>query len=114
MTLSEFERMRVERILDHHCETLVPPEHRATRRLGYRVQGNRVTLIEEVASEDGGERWSQRPAVQFRFNSQERTWAVYVMDELGSWTPHPSIEESDLLEDLLEQVQGTPTAILWD
>ena len=113
LTLSEFERRRVDRIFAQHCKTLETPEHRATRQLRYRLEGNWVTLIEYRASDDNRSEWIKRQAAQFRFDLQKRTWAVYVTDELGSWVRYEPIDDSDDLEDLLEQLQGQPTAIVW-
>ena len=112
-TLSEFERRRVDRIFAQHCKTLEAPEHRATRQLRYRLEGNWVTLIEYRASDDNRSEWIERQAAQFRFDLQKRTWAVYVTDEHGSWIRYEPIDDSDDLEDLLEQLQGQPTAIVW-
>ena len=113
MSLSEFEHTRIRRILARYCERQVPAEERSHRRLTYELVGDVVLLRESRADGDGRGRWVESRTIELRQEPGDGTWSVYIADAGGRQQQHALLGGWERLEDLLEQVSGEPTAIVW-
>ncbi len=113
MNLSEFEHRRIQRVLTRFCESQVPEQERRQRRLTYRLKGDVVLLREARADREGSGRWVESRSVELRRDPEDRTWSVYVPDPSGGRQRHALLGGWEQLEDLLDQVSGEPTAIVW-
>ncbi|MDJ0861438.1 MAG: hypothetical protein QNJ82_04270 [Gammaproteobacteria bacterium] len=110
MSISEFERKRIRRLLEGFCEDQVHPAERSRRRLTYRLQDDTVLLLE--ARVEGGV-WVQSQVIELCRDPDHHTWSVHVANASGSRQAHPLLGGWEHLEDLLAQVSGEPTAIVW-
>ena len=113
MSLSEFEHKRIQHILARYCESREPPQERGQRRLDFQLNGNVVLLRESRADRDSTGRWVESRRLELRFDPEDRTWSAYVPDPSGRWQRHALLGGWEHLEDLLDQVSGEPTAIVW-
>ena len=113
MNLSEFEHRRIQRVLTRFCESQVPEQERRQRWLTYRLKGDVVLLRESRAEGEGSGRWVESRSVELRRDPEDRTWSVYVTDLSGGRQRHALLGGWEQLEDLLHQVSGEPTAIVW-
>ncbi len=113
MSFSEFEQKRIQRILTRFCESEVPEQERSQRRLTYGLKGDIVLLRESRAEGDGSGRWVAARSVELRRNPVDRTWSAYVTDPSGTRQPHALLDGWENFEDLLDQLSGEPSAIVW-
>ena len=113
MSFSEFERKRIEHVLARYGERRVPPGKQAQRRLDYQLKGDLVSVREYTSDSSGTGRWIPSRSFELRFEPKARTWSVYVPDPSGRPQPHALLGGWENLEDLLDQLSGEPTAIVW-
>lgn len=106
LSLSPFERSRLERLLTRFCEGSGEGGPASRSRLRYRFQDEAVTLYQ---ARDGEE----RPVVRFVREPASKRWAAFIPDGLGGWRAYPALSPSEDLELLLESVNGPPSAIFW-
>ena len=113
MALSEITKKQIERILSAYCSERLPVYLPHEMRLGFKLQGERVTLYKErPAFAQSGTR-AETLAAQFRFNPQTKEWALYWADRNSKWHEYELIEPSRNFESLLKEVHEDPTGIFW-
>ncbi len=113
MALSEFEKAIVKKKLDPYCRRRVPPRARDEVRLKYSFRGDSVTLYEERPTFFDVSDWVKIPIAQFRFDSINRSWALYWPDRNSRWHEYDDIMPSDDLDTLLDEVEADPTGVFW-
>ena len=72
-----------------------------------------MLLRESRTHSDGSDRWVEWRSMELRQDPVDRTWSVYVADSSEHSQRHPLLDGWEQLEDLLDQVSGEPTAIVW-
>lgn len=113
MIFSELERRRIERILSQHCRARASAATRDRRRLEYRVGEDWVSVIERRRGADTSGQWKGTELLRLRFDARSHAWSLYVPDGEGGWQRYAPTAPSTNLEDLLEAVDGAPSAIFW-
>ncbi len=113
MPLPEFTKKLVETRLDEYCNKEIPKDLRDQIRLGYKINGNKVTLIESRPFYLDPKKWTETPLAQFRFDAETKKWGLYFMDRNSRWRPYDLVEESADFEKLLEALDEDRTGIFW-
>ncbi len=113
MSLSEFEHKRIQHILARYCESRVPPQERSQRHLDYQLKGNVVSLWECTSDTGDSGPWVLSRTIELHFNPENRTWSAYAAGPSGRRQRHALLDGWEHIEDLLDQVSGEPTAIVW-
>jgi len=110
LALSEFEKARVDRLLDAFVRRRVPPHLRDQIRLDWVFRGDTVTLQEVRPLLRNPAQWAEAKVAQFR--RVEGGWSLHCRDRNGRWHDHQG-PESGRFEDLLGEVDRDPTGIFW-
>jgi len=106
-------REKVERRLERYCQGRVPEGVRDQIRLGYRIRGNHVTLIEERPSFLGSGDWTQLVVAQLRFRPADSKWSLYWADRNSRWHEYNDLDPSADIDHLLREIDRDPTGIFW-
>ena len=77
MPLSERQRAHVTKRLTAYCEARVPHAVRDRVRLGFRIQGHEVVLLEERPAFDAPQKWTESPVAKFRYVASRGVWRLY-------------------------------------
>ena len=113
MALPELTKKQIEKILGAYCRAKVPAGLHDSVRIGFKIQGNNVTLFEERPAFGKPELWVKIVVAQFRFKSQEKEWTLYCADRNSRWHTYSEVEPSKNFENLLKEVDEDPTGIFW-
>lgn len=106
-------RTRVEQKLAGFCRDRVPERARGQVRLGYKIRGNHVTLIEErIAYLEPGE-WIAIPVAQFRFDPADSLWRLFWPDRNARWHEYWDLDPARDFGLLLAEVDEDPTGVFW-
>ncbi len=113
MALSEFTIKLVEMKLGRFCREKIPEIQRDRVRLGYRIEGDIVTLFEERPRFSDPSAWIEMPIAQFRYNEKGNTWTLYFPDRDGQWRVYYLNPKADF-EVLLKELDEDPMQIFWE
>ena len=113
MSLSEFERKRVEKLLKEYCEAKIPSHLRDRIRLEYRIRGNEVSLYESRPHWQGNGAWLSTKIARFRRDLEARTWQLYWADRHGKWRSYSPLPFHRDIETLLHAVDRNVTGVFW-
>lgn len=109
--MDPFTIRRISAILNGYIATKVPHYVRDSVSLSYTIEGNTVTLEEEMMPLSPNEK-TKTAIVQFCY--EERLWTVYCMDQAtGCWQPAASIQPSSCFESQLELVELDHEGVFW-
>ena len=113
MPLPETERFRVEKSLSAYCEKRVPAHVRNQVQLTFRVNGNKVLLLESRPLYSDPNEWVEMKVSQFEYNPATNCWTLYCFDRNSKRRDYdPSFKEKSF-EKLLSEVDADPTGIFW-
>lgn len=113
MSLSEFERERIEKIFGEYCRGKVPSHIRNMLRIEYKISGSEVKLFECRPRHDDPSIWTELPVARFKKNEMKNTWLLYCADRNSKWRLfEPNAEDKDI-EKLLAEVARDTTGIFW-
>jgi hypothetical protein len=111
--LPDITRAKVESKLHELCDRRVPPQLRDRVRLGFKIDGNKVLLLEERPAFPEKTRWVEIPVAKFSYTAKSATWQLYCRDRNSKWhrfTPEPATPNFDRL---VAAVDTDPTGIFW-
>ncbi|HEX9022409.1 MAG TPA: DUF3024 domain-containing protein [Geobacteraceae bacterium] len=113
MSLSEFEKQRVERIFSAYC-AMKAPHHISDRfRVEFELRGDEVKLFEARPDLMAQSRWNSYKVARFRKNGEENRWYLFYADRNERWRPfEPHSSDTDI-EKLLAEVEKDPAGIFW-
>ncbi len=106
--MDEFTKKRIEKVMRHYMESTVEQQLRNRRSIGYSLEGDELTLVEQRPSKDGT-RWIELPVAQFRLDAGG--WRVYGLDSGGRWHLVTEIASSDRFEAQLDRVTSNELGI---
>jgi hypothetical protein len=112
MTLTEFEKRRIDRLLDDFARRRVPSELKDQIRLGWRFRADSVTLWEARPVLSAPARWSESKIARFR-RGDGGDWVLDWPDRNGRWHAYEGLPPRRRVEDLLQEVDDDPTGIFW-
>ncbi len=113
MALPELVRKLVEKKMRDYCEGKISPQIRHKIRIGFKIRGNSVTIIEERPYYYVPSQWSQTVVAQIRYDSTDNTWTLYYWDRNSRWCPYALSVPTKNIETLLRCVEFDPTGIFW-
>lgn len=106
--MDDFTKKRIEKIMRHYMESTAEEQLRSRRSIGYALEGDELTLVEQRPSKDGTN-WIELPVAQFRLDAGG--WRVYGLDSGGSWHPVSEIPPSGDFEAQLGRVKANDLGI---
>jgi len=109
-SMDDFTKKRIQKIMDHYTENAVSEHVKSQIKIGYKIRGNHVTLIEERQAFQS-DRWVQLPVAQFRLD--EKAWKVYWQDSKGKWHFIDDIEQNEDFETQLKIVDEGHNGMFW-
>lgn len=113
MALSEIQHADVTRRLRAFCAARVPPHARNQVRLGFRIEGNAVSLFEERPSFRRPAEWGESAVAKFRWVASRKVWQLFCRFRDGRWRGYEPFLESPTFAKLLDEVAADPTGIFW-
>jgi hypothetical protein len=113
VALSEFTIKLVEKKLSRFCLEKVPEMHRHKVRLGFKIEGDIVTLFEERPMFSDPLSWVTLSVAQFRYAEKKNTWTLYFPDRDNQWRVYYLDPKADF-EILLKEVDEDPLRIFWE
>lgn len=113
MALSAIQVAEVSDLLSRYSDARVPPGVREEIRLGFRINGNSVTLFETRPRFQRPEEWAESPVARFRYNKSQSEWALFWRDRNQRWHRYDLKRPSKRLQTLLNEVDRDPTGIFW-
>ena len=112
MALIEFERRRIDKLLDEFARRRIPLELKDQLRLGWRFRGDSVTLWQSRPLLGAPARWSESNVARF-CRDEQGGWVLHWPDRNGRWHAYEGLEPRRRIEDLLRVVDDDPTGIFW-
>ena len=96
------------------CHEHTPAEFRNEMRLEVEVRATPVT-IEECRPLFHGQpgEWTRMKIAQLRFDSGNKTWALYWADRNSRWHRYDDLEATDVLDAVLAEIDEDPTCIFF-
>ena len=85
MALSQVQKVQVDRLLTAYCTKRVPPAVRSQVRIGYRIEGNAVTLYEERPAFQPPHDWQEMVVAKFTYVGTQREWRLYCQHRDLRW-----------------------------
>jgi hypothetical protein len=113
MSLSEFERARMEKLFTAYCEGKVPPHVRNKVRVTFKIRGNEVKLFECRPRFNDPATWGELAVARFKKDEKKSVWLLYCADRNNKWHLFEPYPESKDIEKLLAEVQRDQTGIFW-
>lgn len=109
--LSEFELIRVKRLLDTSCRERCPIEVHDQFALEYRIDGVTVELIEMRVRFNCPGEWSEHRIA--RLKRTEACWQLYTFDRNGRPLPYAPLPDFTDFSRLLAEVGNDPLSIFF-
>lgn len=109
MSLPEIELHRVNRLFSQYCEQRIPLDARDQIKLLYRIEGNKVILVESRPYYDDPAKWTEMPIAQFEYNESSKSWSLFGYNRNSRRVPY----SKGNLEKLLQYVNKDLTGIFW-
>jgi len=106
--MDDFTKKRIEKVMRHYMERTAEQQLRNRRSIGYSLEGDELTLVEQRPAKDGT-RWIELPVAQFRLDAGG--WRVYGLDSGGRWHLVTEIAASDRFEAQLDRVTSNELGI---
>jgi hypothetical protein len=99
--------------IQEFCENRIPKGLKNKMKMGYKTEGNKITIIEQRPSFTGEATWTQSPVVQIRYNQKKENWTIYSRDRNQKWHLYTEIEPKEIIEEIIEEIEADPTGIFW-
>ncbi len=113
MSLTEFTKKLIKEKLSQYCINRIPEHARDMGELIFKIDGNKVTLIETRPYFQDPSIWTQNRVAQFRFDNDKKQWQLYSIDKDNRWQLYDLIQASIDFDDLLKELDRDPTGIFW-
>ena len=114
MTLTEFERKRIDNLASVFIEKRRPPAHiRDQLDLGYRISGQSLELFEIRPVWNDPREKIEEPVAKATFVKKTNTWKVYWQRQDLRWHRYDPDPEVDTLEEFLAVVTADEYACFW-
>ena len=113
MSLPEFTIRLIENKLTEYCDQKIPPHARDQIKLTYKINGNKVNLIESRPYHRDPTTWTETPIAQIRFDQVTKKWALFFTDRNSNWHLYDIVKPSANFEDILKELDQDPTGIFW-
>lgn len=113
MAMNELTKKRVQLLLDNYCENKIPAHLRNQVKVSYEIRGNNVTLYEERPYYKDPPKWRKSVVAQFRYNPEEKKWAIYWERHTGKWYKYEEAETSLNLEVLIKIMDEDKFGVFW-
>ncbi|PTR10590.1 Protein of unknown function (DUF3024) [Nitrosospira sp. Nsp5] len=113
MPLSEFERVRIEKLFKAYCESKVPAHVRNKIQITFKIRGSEVKLFECRPHFDDPATWGEMAVARFKKDEKKNVWFLYCADRNSRWYLFEPYPESRDIARLLAEVQRDQTGIFW-
>lgn len=110
VTLDDFSKKRLEKIIDNYVEIKIPAHLKEEHKIRYKIRSNTLTLFHERPSYKPGQP-VEFPVAQFRL--VDRKWEVYWKDSKDRWHLVDDIEPDENFEKQLMIVDKDDNGIFW-
>ncbi len=112
MALSEFTAKMVEKKLGRFCRDKIPEMYHHQVRLGFKIEGDIVTLYEERSMYCDPLTWINMAVAQFRYDEALNRWTLYYADSDFQWHLYYLKPKADF-EILLREIDEDPIGVFW-
>lgn len=109
MPLPEIELFRVNKLFTQFCDNRIPPEIRDQIKLLFKINGNKVILIESRPYYNDPTKWTEMPIAQFEYSATTKMWSLFGYNRNDKRLP---IARGSL-DTLIEAVDKDKTGIFW-
>jgi len=113
MALRPLQEAQVSKQLSAYCEARVPARVRDQVRLGFRIDGQAVELLESRPSIDDPRIWREQGVAKFRYVASRRVWHLYCQYRDLKWHEYRPRSTARSFAKLLAEVDRDPTGIFW-
>lgn len=113
MALSEIQQAQVKKRLAAFCGSTVPAAVRNKVRLGSRIKGNEVVLVEERSAFFARHEWHASAVAKFKYVSTQRVWRLYCQYRDLRWHAYEELPAARSFDRLLDEVAEDATGIFW-
>jgi hypothetical protein len=113
MALTPLQEAQVTKQLAAYCEARVPARVRDQVRLGFRIDGHAVELLESRPSMDDPRVWREQGVAKFRYVASRGVWHLYCQFRDLKWHEYRPRPTARSFAVLLAEVDRDPTGIFW-
>ena len=113
MALTPRQEAQVSSLLSAYCHARVPARIRDQVRLGFRIDGQAVELLESRPSFDDSRVWREQAVAKFRYVAAKRVWRLYCQYRDLKWHEYKPRHTARSFAQLLDEVDRDPTGIFW-
>ena len=113
MALTELQKSHVDKLLTAYCARRVPPDARASVRVGHRIEPSAVILYEERPSFRPPHEWQEMVVAKFTYVGTQREWRLYCQHRDLRWHRYQALPAASSFAKLLKEVDADPTGIFW-
>lgn len=113
MALSEIRRAQVTKRLAAFCEARVPAAVRNKVRIGFRIKGSEVVLLEERPAFQPPHEWREMAVAKFKWVATQSLWRLYCQHRDLRWHEYEALPAARSFDRLLDEVAADPTGIFW-
>ena len=113
MALSQIHQAQVTKQLTAFCDARVPPTVRDKLRVGFRIKGNEVVLLEERPEFHPPHKWREMEVAKLKYIGTQGVWRLYCQHRDRRWHAYEALPEASSFAKLLNEVDEDPTGIFW-
>lgn len=114
MALSEFEKVRINRLLAAYIESRRPPPSlRSKVDTAYRLEGQSFVIYNIRPVWNDPERNHEEHIAKATYVKARKTWKLYWMRADLKWHGYDPLRESRTLERVLQEIEADPYGCFW-
>jgi Txe/YoeB family toxin of Txe-Axe toxin-antitoxin module len=113
MALTLLQEAQISNQLSGYCQDRVPVRVRNQVRLGFRIDGHAVELLESRPGFDDPRVWREHGIAKFRYVASRRVWRLYCQYRDLKWHEYQPRPTARSFAELLDEVDRDPTGIFW-
>lgn len=114
MALSEFEILRIQKIVGGYVESKRPEPHiRASLDIKYSISGQSFVIYEVRPNWRNPEEVLQNPVAKATFIKTKKVWRLYWMGSDLKWHRYEPLPDTGILERVVEEIDKDAHYCFW-
>jgi hypothetical protein len=106
MPLSEFTKKLIQTKLTEYCDRKIPIDVRDQVKLIYKIEADKVYLIETRPYHRDPVIWTETPIAQFRLDKNSQKWSLLSIDRNDRWRLYDQMKPSMDFDDMLKALDN--------
>jgi hypothetical protein len=113
MTIPKIILIIVEKDITAYCEEKVPLNIRDKVRLGYKIRGNSITLLEIRPHYSIKNKLMEESIAKIKYLPETNQWQLFNQDRNLRWQKYLNFAPYKKFSKVLEEIDRDPTCIFW-